>query len=46
MVLTLKKEELVNEKANYPGAERTGDWELTYTSNNVMEIVKAFRWMH
>ncbi|MBC8181853.1 M55 family metallopeptidase [candidate division KSB1 bacterium] len=46
MLLTLKKEELVNEKSFYPGAERTGDWELTYKSNDIMEIMKAFRWMH
>ena len=46
MVLTLKKEELVNEKSYYPGAERTGDWELTYKSSDLMEVIKAFRWMH
>lgn len=46
MVLRLKKEELVNEKSNYPGAKRTGDWELTYESNDLMEVIKAFDWMH
>jgi len=46
MALTLKKEELVHEKSFYPGAERTGDWELTYKSNDLMDVIKAFRWMH
>lgn len=46
MVLKLKKEELVNQKSNYPGAKRTGDWELTFKSNDLMEVIKAFRWMH
>ncbi len=46
MVLKLKNEELVYKGAAlYPGAERTGDWELTYTSENIMDIVKAFIWM-
>ncbi len=46
MVLKLKREELVHEKSFYPGAKRTGDWELTFTSNDLLEVVKAFDWMH
>lgn len=46
MVLRLKREELVHEKSLYPGAKRTGDWELTFTSNDLFEVVKAFNWMH
>lgn len=46
LVLTLKHEELVHEKSLYPGAERTGAWELTYRSDDLMGIMKAFRWMH
>jgi D-amino peptidase len=46
LVVTLKHEELVHEKSLYPGAERTGDWELTYKSDDIMDIMKAFRGMH
>ena len=45
MVLKLKREELVNEKSYYPGAKRTGDWELTFESNDLMEVIKAFHRM-
>lgn len=45
MVLKLKSEELVNEKSYYPGAKRTGDWELTFESNDLMEVMKAFQRM-
>lgn len=45
MVLKLKREELVNEKSYYPGAKRTGDWELTFESNDLMEVMKAFHRM-
>ncbi len=46
LVLKLKNEELVHEKSLYPGAKRTGDWELTYESNDLLELIKAFDWMH
>lgn len=46
MVLKLKQEEPVHQKSFYPGAKRTGDWELTYKSNDLMEVIKAFQWMH
>jgi D-amino peptidase len=45
MVLKLKEEVTVNQKAFYPGAERTGDWELTFTNSNLFEVIKAFQWM-
>ena len=45
LVLKLKTEQQVYNGAFYPGAQRTGDWELTYTSEDIMEIVKAFIWM-
>jgi D-amino peptidase len=41
MVLQFKQEELVNAKANYPGVKRTGDWELTFESDDLMEVLKA-----
>ncbi len=42
MVLTLKEETTVYPGQYYPGAERTGDWELTYRSNDIMEVILAF----
>ncbi len=45
LVLTLKRETMVYNGSFYPGAKRTGDWELTYKSDDIMEIMKAFIWM-
>ncbi len=45
LVLTLKTETQVYSGAFYPGARRTGDWELTYTSGDILDVVKAFIWM-
>ena len=45
MVLTLKREEMVQEGSFYPGVERTGDWELTYKSRDILDVMKAFEWM-
>ena len=42
LVLKLKREESVYTGALYPGAERTGDWELTFKSNDLMEVINAF----
>ena len=43
LVLTLKTEQnIYRGAALYPGAERTGDWELTYRSDDVMEIIRAY----
>jgi D-amino peptidase len=46
LVIKYKNEEMVNEKSFYPGAERTGDWELTYKSDDLFDIINAFSWMH
>ena len=43
LVLTLKTEQdIYRGAALYPGAQRTGDWELTYVANDVMEIMRAY----
>ena len=42
MVLKMKREEKVYNGALYPGAKRTGDWEVTYTSDNLLDIIEAF----
>lgn len=42
LVLTLKDEKMIYNGQFYPGAKRTGDWELTYESNDLMEVIKAF----
>ncbi len=42
MKLQLKREETINDGALYPGATRTGDWEITYTSSDLLEVLKAF----
>jgi D-aminopeptidase len=45
LVLKLKDEKTVYTAANYPGVERTGDWEVTYKSDDIMDIIKAFQGM-
>ncbi len=45
LVLKLKNEAAVYNGAFYPGATRTGDWELSYTSDDLMAVVQAFTWM-
>lgn len=45
LVLTLKTEQAIWNGSRYPGAERTGDWELTFTSEDLMEVMKAYQWM-
>ncbi len=42
MRLQLKREEKINDGTLYPGATRTGDWEITYTSSDLLEVMKAF----
>jgi D-amino peptidase len=42
MILTLKEETTVYPGQFYPGAERTGDWEITYRSNDIMDVLLAF----
>jgi len=45
MVLTLKTEQSIYHGALYPGAKRTGDWELTYVAQDVLELMLAYRGM-
>lgn len=46
LVLTLKTEQnIYRGAALYPGARRTGDWELTYEADDVMEIMRAYSGM-
>lgn len=45
LVLTLKNEKMVNNAEFYHGARRTGDWELTFESSDLMEVMKAFSGM-
>ena len=41
--LTLKTEQnIYRATALYPGARRTGDWEVTYEADDVMEIIRAY----
>lgn len=42
LVLKLKDEKVVNSGQYYPGTVRTGEWELTFKSDDLMEIIKAF----
>ncbi len=46
MVLRLKEETTIYSAALYPGARRTGDWEVTFTSDDLMEVMLAFYTMH
>jgi D-amino peptidase len=45
MKLRLKTEQSIYEGALYPGAKRTGDWELTYVAQDVLELMLAYRGM-
>ena len=45
LVLTLKTEQSIHQGSFYPGARRTGDWELTYKSADLMEIMRAYQGM-
>ncbi len=45
MVLKLKTEQAVHDGTFYPGAKRTGDWELTYVARDVIELMLAYRGM-
>jgi len=45
LVVTLKDETIVHKGSHYPGAKRTGDWELTYTSDDFLEIMLAFSYV-
>jgi D-amino peptidase len=45
LVLKLKEEEQVHRGSFYPGAKRTGEWELTYETNNILDLLTAFSMM-
>ena len=45
LVLTMKDEVVVYNGSFYPGAERTGEWELTFTANNIIDIMTAYSFM-
>jgi len=45
LVVKLKDETIVHKGSHYPGAKRTGEWELTYTSDDFLEIMKAFSYV-
>jgi len=45
LVVKYKNEEMVNNKSMQPGVQRTGNWELTYKSNDILDIVKTFSLM-
>ncbi|MBT8397930.1 MAG: M55 family metallopeptidase [Gemmatimonadetes bacterium] len=42
MVLKLKSEASVYNGSFFPGAERTGDWELTFSDDNILNVMYAF----
>ena len=42
LVIKFKNEKIVNEKSLLPGVTRTGDWELTYKSDDILDIMKVF----
>jgi D-amino peptidase len=45
LTITFKNEEKVHQGSYYPGARRTGDWELTVESGDLMEIIRAMNWL-
>jgi D-amino peptidase len=45
LVVKLKDEEMVHKGSHYPGVTRTGDWELSFTSDDFLEIMKAFSYV-
>lgn len=45
LVVKLKSEETVNQGSHYPGVKRTGEWELSYSSDDFLEIMLAFSYV-
>lgn len=45
LTIRFKNEEKVHQGSFYPGARRTGDWELTFESDALMEIIRAMHWL-
>jgi len=46
LVVKYKNEEIVNEKSLQPGVQRTGDWELSYTGDDILDVMKIFSLIH
>jgi D-amino peptidase len=42
LVLKLKSEASIYNGSFFPGARRTGDWELTFTSEDLLQVIYAF----
>ena len=45
LVLKLKTEASVYAGSFFPGARRTGDWELTFTGDDILQVIYAFNVM-
>ena len=45
LVLKLKDEVTVHKGSYFPGAKRTGDWELTFKSSEILDVMNAFSFM-
>jgi D-amino peptidase len=45
LTINYKNEEKVHQGSFYPGVQRTGDWELTFQSSDLMEIIRALNWL-
>ena len=45
LVLKLKSEASIHAGSFFPGARRTGDWELTFTSDDLFQVIYAFNVM-
>jgi len=45
LVLTMKDEVVVYNGSFYPGARRTGNWELTFTADNIIDVMAAYSFM-
>ncbi len=45
LVLKLKSEASIYNGSFFPGARRTGDWELTFTSDDIFQVMYAFNVM-
>jgi D-amino peptidase len=46
LVVRYKNEEMVHEKSLQPGVKRTGNWELSYESDDILDVIKMFSLMH
>jgi len=45
LVLTMKDEVVVYNGSFYPGAQRTGEWELTFTADDIIDVMTAYSFM-